>query len=111
VAQLRLGCEQAARAARQASEPAREGQGVVDSAVSRLSGLLTVRRGEEVVLGDAAGAEIERARRALEAGDLETALRHLGRLAPPAREAMRSWLAQAEALLAARAALRQIAGG
>jgi hypothetical protein len=110
-AALRLSFEEAARAARGASEPTRDGQGVLDSAVSRLSGLLTVRRGEEVLWGDAAAAEIERARRALEAGDLEGALARLARLSPPAREAMRGWTAPAEALVAARAALRSLAAG
>lgn len=109
-AALRLGFDDAARAARAASEPPAGGS-VRDAAVARLSGLVTVRRGEEVVWGDAAGAEIERARRALEAGDLEAALRNLGRLSPPAQEAMRSWLSQAQALLAARTAIRQLAAG
>jgi hypothetical protein len=109
-AALRLTFEDAARAARAASEPP-QGSGVLDSAVSRLSGLVTVRRGEEVVFGDAANAEIERARRALEAGDLEGSLRFLQRLSPQAREAMRGWLGQAEALVAARAALRRMAAG
>ena len=111
LAALRLSFEDAARAARAASEPAREGQGVAESALSRLSGLVTVRRGEEVVWGDAAAAEIERARRALEAGDIEAALARLQRLPAPAREAMRGWTGQAEALIAARAALRQLAAG
>ena len=109
-AALRLGFEDAARAGRAASEPP-AGTGVLDSAVSRLSGMITVRRGEEILWGDAAGAVIERARRALEAGDLDGALGHLARLSPPAREAMRGWIAQAEALVAARAALRQLAAG
>ncbi|WP_439551649.1 hypothetical protein [Falsiroseomonas sp.] len=108
---LRLGFEDAARAGRAASEPAREGAGVLDSAVSRLSGLVTVRRGEEVLWGDAAAAEIERARRALDAGDLEGAIQRLARLSPPAKEAMRGWISQAEALVAARAALRSLAAG
>lgn len=109
-AALRLGFEDAARAGRAASEPS-AGTGVLDSAVSRLSGMITVRRGEEILWGDAAGAAIERARRALDAGDLDGALGHLARLSPPAREAMRGWIANAEALLAARAALRQLAAG
>lgn len=109
-AALRLSFEGAARAGRTASEPP-VGTGVLDSAVSRLSGMITVRRGEEILWGDAAGAAIERARRALDAGDLDGALGHLARLSPPAREAMRGWIANAEALLAARAALRQLAAG
>jgi len=111
IAALRLSFEDAARAARAASEPAREGQGVADSALARLSGLVTVRRGEEVVWGDAAAAEIERARRALEAGDVEAALARLTRLPPPAQAAMRGWTEQAQSLIAARAALRALAAG
>jgi len=83
---------------------------VLDAAVTRLSGLVTIRRGEEVVWGDAAAAELERARRALEAGDLDAALARLTRLPPPAQEAMRGWTEQARALAAARAALRSLAG-
>jgi hypothetical protein len=80
--------------------------GVVDSALSRLGGLVTVRRGEQVVWGDAAEAEIERARRALEAGELEMSLQHVDKLPPPARAAMQPWADQARALIAARTALR-----
>jgi hypothetical protein len=109
-AQLRLSFEEAARAARAASEPPAS-SGVLDSAVSRLSGLITVRRGEETVWGDAASAELERARRAVEAGDFEGALRILQKLSPQAREAMRQWISQAEALVAARAAIHQMAAG
>ena len=82
---------------------------MVDSALARLGGLVTVRRGEEVVWGDAAEAEIERARRALDAGDLEGSLGYIGKLPPAARAAMDGWTEQARALLAARNALRQIA--
>ena len=95
---LRLSFEEAARAARAASEASRDGQGVLDSAVTRLSGLVTVRRGQEVVWGDAAAAEIERARRALDAGDLDGALARLARLPAAAQEAMRPWAEQARAL-------------
>ncbi|MBR0669542.1 hypothetical protein GXW76_00005, partial [Roseomonas soli] len=110
-ATLRLSFEDAARAGRAASEASREGQGVLDSAVTRLSGLVTVRRGQEVVWGDAAAAEIERARRAVEAGDVEGALAHLARLPAPAQEAMRAWTDQARALTEARAALATLAAG
>jgi len=110
-AALRLAFEDAARAGRTANDSAREGASTLDAALSRLSGLVTVRRGEEMVWGDAALAEIERARRAVEAGDLEAALARLARLSPPAREAMRGWIGDAEALVAARAALRALAAG
>jgi hypothetical protein len=64
-----------------------------------------------VVWGDATEANIERARRALEAGDVEGALGHLSRLPEPLRQGMRSWLEEAQALAAARFALRALAGG
>jgi hypothetical protein len=114
-ASLRLSFEDAAGAARAASDAAMQPDGsragVVDSALSRLGGLVTIRRGDQVVWGDAAEAEIERARRALEAGDVEMSLQHLDKLPPPARAAMQPWADQARALLAARAALRQLAAG
>ena len=109
-AALRLSFADAARAARAASEPSSNGT-VLDSAAARIQNLVTIRRGEQVLWGDAAAAEIERARRAMEAGDLEGALRILQRLPPGAREAMGDWLAQAESLVAARASLRQMAAG
>lgn len=111
-ASLRLSFEDAARTARAASDaglqPDGSRQGVVDSALARLGGLVTVRRGDQVVWGDAAEADIARARRALEAGDLDLALSHVDRLPPPARAAMDGWSDQARALLAARTALRQL---
>lgn len=109
-AALRLSFEPAARAARAASEPG-QGQGLLDAATARLSGLVTVRRGEQVVWGDAAAADIERARRALEAGDIDAAIGRLDRLPPAAKAAMADWVAQARALEAARRALATLAAG
>jgi hypothetical protein len=112
---LRLSFEQAAQLARAASDAAMNRDGskssVLQSAGQRLSGLVTVRRGEQVVWGDAAEAELERARRALVAGDLELSLSALEKLPPAARQAMEGWADQARALIAARAALRQLAAG
>jgi hypothetical protein len=110
-AALRLSFEDAARAARAASEPAREGQSILESASARLAGLVTIRRGETVIWGDEAAAALEAARRALEAGDLPGALGKLAPLPPNARAALGAWEAEAQALLAARAALLTLAGG
>jgi hypothetical protein len=114
-ASLRLSFEEAAKKARAASDAAMKPDGsksgVVDSAMTRLGGLVTVRRGEQVVWGDAAEAEIERGRRALDAGDVELSLTFLEKLPPPAKKAMQPWADQARSLLAARAALRQLAAG
>ena len=108
---LRLAFEDAARAARAASEPAREGQSILESASARLAGLVTIRRGETVIWGDEAAAALEAARRALEAGDLPGALVKLAPLPPNARAALGAWEAEAQALLAARAAITTLAGG
>jgi hypothetical protein len=110
-AALRLGFEDAARAARAASEPAKEGQSILESASARLAGLVTIRRGETVIWGDEAAAALEAARRALEAGDLPGALGKLAPLPPAARAALSGWEADAQALLAARAAIVTLAGG
>lgn len=110
-AALRLAFEDAARTARAASEPAREGQSILESASARLAGLVTIRRGERIIWGDEAAAELEAARRALDAGDLPGALGRLSLLPPAARAALGAWEAEAQALLAARAAIITLAGG
>jgi hypothetical protein len=102
-AALRQSFEEAARNAR--------GTGTPEGALNRLSSVLTVRRGDEVLVGDTNEATVERARRALEAGDLEGALAQLNRLPDATKTAMRPWLNEAEGLLAARAALRQLGQG
>lgn len=108
-ASLRLAFPAAARAAREAAGPDTSGQGVLESAWNRAQALVTVRRGEEVVVGDPAAGVIATARRALEAGDLAGAVAALGRLPAPAAAAMEDWTSQARALLAARAALARLA--
>ena len=108
-AALRLSFEEAARAARLAAEP--QGGTVADSALARLQGLVTVRRGEQVVVGDAVSGELERARRSLDAGDLPGAVERLDRLPPPSRAAMAGWIGQARDLVEARAALRDLGTG
>jgi hypothetical protein len=110
-ASLRLAFEDAARAARAASEPAKEGQSILESASARLAGLVTIRRGETIIWGDEAAAALEAARRALEAGDMPGALGKLAPLPPAARAALSGWEADAQALLAARAAIITLAGG
>jgi hypothetical protein len=103
-AALRLSFEEAVRQARTTTS-AQEGL------TARLNSLLTVRRGDEVIWGDSSEVQIERARRALEAGDVEGAVAALGRLPDTHRAALRGWIADAEALVAARSALRSLAAG
>ncbi len=103
-AALRLSFEEAVRQARTATT-------AQESLTTRLNSLLTVRRGDEVIWGDSSEVQIERARRALEAGDIEGAVAALGSLPQANRTALRAWIADAEALVAARAALRSLAAG
>ncbi|MGY4803872.1 hypothetical protein [Teichococcus aerofrigidensis] len=88
-----------------------EGQSVWESAATRLGNLVTVRRGDTVVWGDAVSGEIEAARRALEAGDLGGAVRRVEALAEPVRAPMQDWLSRAKGLLAARTALETLRAG
>lgn len=99
---LRLSFEESVRAARAQ---------VAEGQPRGIGSLFTIRRGEDVIWGDANEATLERARRALTAGDLAGAVRHLGQLPDSHRAPMQGWIAQAEALVAARAALRDLAGG
>jgi hypothetical protein len=110
-ASLRLSFDDAARGARAQSQPSTDGQTVWESAAQRLGNLVTVRRGEDVVWGDAIGGEIETARRSLEAGDLAAAVQKVESLPGPVRSAMESWLDQARGLLAARSALETLRTG
>ena len=99
---LRLGFEDALRQARGTAQ---------EGVLPRLNSLLTIRRGDDVVWGDATEAHVERARRALDAGDVAGALVHLARLPEPTRQALRGWTEEAQALAEARSALRGLAGG
>jgi hypothetical protein len=99
---LRLSFEESVRAARAQ---------VAEGQPRGIGSLFTIRRGEDVIWGDANEAILERARRALTAGDLAGAAQHLNQLPDSHRTPMQDWIAQAEALVAARAALRDLAGG
>jgi len=99
---LRAAFEDASRAAR--------GPGS-DELLPRLQGLVTVRRGNETLWGPESETSLDRARAALAEGNIEEAVAQVGRLPERAREAMRPWTEQAEALIAARAALRNLQAG
>ena len=67
--------------------------------------LVTIREGDNVLVGDPAAGVLDRARTALDAGDLVGAVATVGSLTGPAADAMAGWMMQARALLDARAAL------
>ena len=76
----------------------------------RLLNLVTLRHGTRLVIGRQAAVTIEAARLALAAGDLSDATKKLMTLTPPEATVFNDWLSQAQALLAARAALAQMIG-
>ena len=87
------------------------GASVWQRALARIEALVTVREGDQVLLGDPAAGTIAHARHALEAGDVAGAVDALRRLPPDAMGAFSGWIARAQALLDARAALATLAAG
>jgi hypothetical protein len=110
-AQLREGFGQAARAAEEASFSSDGKIGFWAGAKLRLEGMITISNGSQVVFGPPAAAALNTAQAALENGDLAGAVTALQDLGPGAKQAMGGWLAQAQALLAARTALVALAQG
>jgi hypothetical protein len=108
-AALRLGFPAVERAAMAASQPDTTGQPFLERAWARAQTLVTVRQGDNVVVGDAASGVLARARTELQAGDLAGAVAVLADLKGAAAAAVADWLDQAKALLAARAALTDMA--
>ncbi|MDE2007296.1 MAG: uroporphyrinogen-III synthase [Rhodospirillales bacterium] len=103
-AALRLDFAEAAHAALAAAAPAPEG-GFWHGLLARAATLVTVRQGSKVILGNPASGPIGAARTRLLAGDLAGAVAALNTLSGKPAAAMASWRDEAQALLAARAAL------
>lgn len=104
-ASLRLAFPAAARAALVASRPATDGQHFLARIWARAQDLVTIRQGDRVLVGDPAAGLLDRARKALDDGDLAGAVQAVAALTGPTAQAMADWLAKARALLDARAAL------
>jgi len=110
-AQLREGFAGAARAAEEASLSGDGKGGFWARLRLRLEGMITISNGSQVVFGPPAAAALNTAQAALANGDLAGAVAALQDLPPGAKQAMGGWLAQAQALLAARTALVAMAQG
>ncbi len=108
-ASLRLGFPAAARAAEAASVAGDTKGGVWAHALARLENFATVSVGSQVLMGAPAAAVIDQARTLLDAGDLAGAVAALNQLSVTTQAAMDGWLTQARALVAARAALADMA--
>jgi hypothetical protein len=109
LAALRLAFPDAARAARAAAQPASPDKPLLARMWGEAQQLVTVREDGRVIVGDPAADVLERARVALDAGDLATAVAAVASLSGPPAQAISAWLADARALLDARAALAEMA--
>ncbi|HQT45683.1 MAG: hypothetical protein B7X08_06870 [Acidocella sp. 20-63-7] len=109
-AQLRLSFAQAAEAGDAASIAGNASGNSWTRVLARFENLITISKGGQVVFGAPAAGVIEQARTLLNAGDLAGAVAQLDTLSTTTQQAMAGWLAQARALLAARAALIALAG-
>jgi hypothetical protein len=108
--QLRLGFLRAEQAALAVKPPPEEGDApFIDRVLDRARGLITIRRGEDVVVGSPSATALGRAQAALEAGDLASAVDAVELLKGKPAETMADWLADAKALLGARSALADMA--
>ena len=104
-ASLRQAFPDAARNAVAASRPSSDGEPFLARAWAEAQDLVTIRQGDRVLIGDPAAGVLARARSALDAGDLAGAVAAVQSLNGAAARAMAGWLADARALLDARAAL------
>ncbi|HXA25989.1 MAG TPA: mitofilin family membrane protein [Acetobacteraceae bacterium] len=104
-ATLRLAFPQAAREALAAAKPPTEGKPLLARLWAETQDLVTVRQGDRVLVGDPAAGVLEHARAALDAGDLAAAVAAVSALTGAPAQAMAGWLADARALMEARAAL------
>ena len=109
MAGLRESFPAAARAAEAASLSNNGQAGFWAQVKLRLEGLITISNGAHVIFGPPAAAALRQARTALANDDLAKAVQALQTLSPPTQAAMASWLTPARQLLAARAALAQMA--
>jgi hypothetical protein len=109
IAHLRLMFPKLERAALEVSQSSVTSGPFIDRIWERAQGLVTVRRGDEVVIGDESALRLTHASAALEAGDLVAAVHETSQLDPKPLHALGDWLAEAKALIDARAALTDMA--
>lgn len=104
-ASLRLAFPAAEKAAFSAVSPDTADKPFLSRVLANAEGLVTVRQGDHVLVGNPTAGVLARAHAALEAGDLAGAVADVSSLSGPPAQAMQPWLSQAKALLAARSAL------
>jgi hypothetical protein len=108
-AQLRLRFPRDEQTAMAAQQPNASDAPFIDRVWDRAQGLITIRRGDDVVVGNPSSVILQRARTALDAGDLTGAVSMIEALKGQAGQAMANWLTDAKQLLSARSALTDMA--
>ena len=108
-AQLRQSYPPAQAEALSKQQPENASQPLADRMWERAQGLVTIRRGDEVVVGDTTSMALSQAQAALEVGDLPGAIKAVKMLKGEPAKAMAGWLGDAEGLTNAQAALAQMA--
>ncbi len=106
---LRLAFPAIERAVRAASHPDGTDKPLWDRIWDRTQGLVTVRQGENVLIGDSVSGVLAKARSMLDAGDLAGAVAVMSTLTDDPAKAAAPWIADAKSLLDARAALADLA--
>jgi len=95
--------------AREVSQPETAHKSFLQRTLARLQESVTVRQGDDVLVGDPAAGVLSDAEMRVQNGDLAGAVQRLSALNGPAAAAMAGWVDQASALVAARAALANLA--
>lgn len=95
--------------AREVSLPDLSGRSFWERAMTRLQTAVTVRTGSDVLIGDPAAGILSDASDRVQLGDLAGAVVVLRQLTGPAAAVMHDWVEDASALVAARAALADMA--
>ncbi len=108
-ADLRLRFPKAKQTALAAKQPDQSNVPLMNRVWEQAQGLITVRQGAEVVVGNVSAVTLNRAQTALDAGDLADAVSDIETLKGPPAQAMADWLTDAKALLSARSVLTQMA--
>jgi hypothetical protein len=108
-AQLRLRFPRDEETALAAKQPDDSDAPFIGRVWERAQGLVTIRRGDKIVVGNPAAVALNHARVALDAGDLAGAADAVETLKGQPCQAMANWLADAKALLNARSALAHMA--
>ena len=109
IEQLRLRFSRDEKAALVALQPDDSNAPFIGRVLDRAQGLITIRRGDDVVVGNTAAIVLSHAHAALDVDDVAGAVNAVESLTGQPAQALAKWLSDAKALLAARAALANMA--